>query len=187
MPRSLRLVLAAATMATLGLAAGGIRVAHAYPPPPASGTLTATCTNTSLGQQCHLVLTVVNPNGTAASGVLAAFSSSGCGSVSPTSGVTDSSGQASTTFTAGAGCCGPSTVTATASDGASAQTDIGVKCSNAAAAAGTAGLSSLPNTGVLPSLPSGGGSPRWAWALLVGFAALLMASMTTFRLARRRA
>jgi len=110
--------------------------------------------------------------------VEAAFTVSGCGSVNPTSGVTNSQGQVTTTYTPGSSCCGTATITATApSLGATAQTQITVACHNMLpTTSGTQTLSSLrPAT------------PVWALVMMIVALVVLAGSGSAFLLRRKRA
>ena len=103
----------AAIAAVAALIAGGGR-ALAYPPAGYTGTVTVGCTRANPSEACNAWFTLTSPKGAPAPGVAVHFSVAGCGAVTPTSGVTDSSGEVLVTFIARSACCGPATVTATA-------------------------------------------------------------------------
>lgn len=180
--RSVRLLLISTALVAVGLFALGARTALAYPPPPATGVLSSTCSSTTPGgATCGLTFTVTNPNGAPASGVQATFTVSGCGSVSPTVGVTNSLGQVSTTFSPSpAGketCCGKSTITATAADGATAQTTINVSCG--------VGLPVTSTLGAVTPVAAITARPVWVFPLALASGLVLLASLAALRLSRR--
>lgn len=173
-PRHLTRAVAAASLAVLALSVGAVTT-FAYPVPPASATVIASCTSISQGGSCPVSFKFVAADGTPSQGVAVTFTVGGVvgASVSPTSATTDANGVATTTFFAGTQGCGTATVTAT-SGSASVQTSINVAC-----AAATPGL---PNTS--PGVPHP--SP-WAFVVLGVAALALGGGAVTLRQSRRPA
>lgn len=176
--RHLRLTLITFGVAGVAFAAGGARLASAYPPPPASGVVAINCTAVPSGSTCPVRFAVVNANGSPAGGVQALFAATG-GTVSPATATTDAAGVAAATFTGTS--CGTATVSATASDGAAGQASVPVTCQSSAGAAGLPTTSTLaPATGRQMPLPV------WAIALLAASGLTLLGSATALWVARRR-
>ena len=128
-------------------------IASAYPPPATSASETSGCASVSPGQSCSFTFRFLNGSGQPASSAQVNFSLSGNvggATVSPQTAVTDSNGDVSASFVAGAGStCGTDTLTATAAGGAngtaSTSVAITVPCTGGAA---------LPATSTNPPGPS---------------------------------
>lgn len=181
-------VIAASCLAGLTLVVGTPTV-HAYPPVNDVLTVTASCTTTTAGHTCTVTATLTDPNGNPVANITIQWTVSGttanttafhpgaaaqhnaltaspaCGSVNPTSGVTDAQGQTTTTFTPGDTCCTSTRITATApSVNASGSTVIDVTCGGVLGISTGAPAGGLPNTSGSPGRP---GVPLWAAGLLI--------------------
>jgi hypothetical protein len=186
-----------ATAAVGALVAGAMLVgtgmgstAHAYYTPPYAIAVNAPCTTVPQGTTCTVTATITDANGNPVKDVTVNWTSSGCGSVDPITGVTGSDGTTPTTFTAGNNCCTtPATITATAPDlGISGSTTILVDCPGA-----VAGLTSTPAPGTGIGLPGtggspsgGGGLPAWALGTLLSGLLLLVGGSVFLGVTRRR-
>lgn len=148
-------------------------IGHAYPPPAAAATTTQGCPTVAQGSSCPLTFHFVDGAGNPVSGAAVQFTVSGPGSVSPTTGVTNASGDVVTTFTASAGRCGNATITAT-SGSASTSTVVQVVCA--------ASNVPLPNTSGAP-----GGTSPLAYIGIVLAMLILVGGAITLRRTRRTA
>jgi hypothetical protein len=182
--------LAASVVIALGLlATAGAVTAHAYPTPGDTLAVQATCTTVPQGGTCGVTGTLSDSNGNPVSGETVNWTVSGCGSVDPTTGVTNSQGQVTTTFTASRSCCTPATITATApspSGDITGSTVIQVTCAGQVAGltAGGAASVGLPNTSGSPSAGSPP-FPAWAVSLLVGAVVAILGGAVYLRRGRR--
>ncbi len=119
----------AATLAA-GAALGSVGMVAAYPAPASGATLSSSCGTVAPGGSCAITLTLVDGSNHPVNAAPITFSLSGLSTGSVTgSGTTNTSGVASSTFTAGtsADCGRTGTITGT-SGSASAQTQIAVTC-----------------------------------------------------------
>jgi hypothetical protein len=176
--RALREQAVAITVAaTAAVAAFAVPAAVlAYPAPPGSGVVRLACPSAQSGGGCPVAFQFLSPSGQPEGNVLAAFTVSGGGSVTPPSKTTDAQGQVQALYTASTTQCGTATINAATSD-ASVQTTVNVTCAKAAAGAG------LPPGS---SLPPGNGAPWWSLALAVVAIAGVVTSGTLFTISRRR-
>jgi hypothetical protein len=125
----------AATLAA-GAALGSVGVVAAYPSPASTATITSTCSSVAPGSTCSITFTLVDGNNHPVGSAPVTFSLSGLstGSVT-TSGTTNASGVASSTFNAAAAPtagtdadCGKSGTISGTSGSATAQTKVTVTC-----------------------------------------------------------
>ena len=93
----------AALAVVVGTAVAAISIpisVSAYPPPPGSGVVKVACSSAQPGSSCPVAFQFVNANGQPESNVLATFTVSGPGTVTPPSKLTDSSGQVQVVYNA---------------------------------------------------------------------------------------
>jgi hypothetical protein len=130
-----RLLLAAAIATTAVAFATRTATVLAYPPPATTATVQGQgCSGLLPGKTCQVMFTEVDGDGKPVPGDKVNWSTQGPGSVSPTTSLTDASGVAVGTFTAGP-TCGSATVNGTSTK-ASGLTVISVVCPSGTQAPG---------------------------------------------------
>jgi hypothetical protein len=160
LPRFHRLRLWGASLALAAIAALGVSgVAMAASTGGPTVTVVSSCTTVNQGTSCTVTFHFQDANGNPETGVLAAFSVTGPGTVNPASATTNASGNVSAVLAASTTACGAVTLTVTgAGNTGSGQATLSVPCNSG----GT-----LPNTSTAPPSAPVWPAPVAAMALLV--------------------